>query len=106
MRENNIEGIPDGMTIDTDGNLWVAIFDGSCVIKIDPRQPETLLQKIQVPAKQVTSVAWGGPNLDELYVTSANIVIDGVINPGIHHGGLFRITELDARGYPATNAKV
>lgn len=46
-------GLPDGQTIDTDGNLWVAVFNGGCVIKIDPRKPETLLETIVLPAKQV-----------------------------------------------------
>lgn len=47
------KGLPDGMTIDIDGNLWVALFGLSKVIKIDPRKPETLLQTIDIPAKQV-----------------------------------------------------
>lgn len=46
-------GIPDGMAIDTDGNLWVALFNGYSVIKIDPRKPEKISQKIDIPAKQV-----------------------------------------------------
>ncbi|ENN81654.1 hypothetical protein YQE_01952, partial [Dendroctonus ponderosae] len=51
--KHDIDGLPDGMTIDADGNLWVAVFNGSSVIKIDPRKPETLLETIKVPAKQV-----------------------------------------------------
>ncbi|KAJ8944493.1 hypothetical protein NQ318_011751 [Aromia moschata] len=43
----------DGMTIDIDGNLWVAVFNASKVIKIDPRKPETVALSIQLPAKQV-----------------------------------------------------
>lgn len=43
----------DGMTIDTDGNLYVAVW-GSRVIKIDPRKPETLLDTIELPAKIVS----------------------------------------------------
>ncbi|CAH1118002.1 unnamed protein product [Phaedon cochleariae] len=90
----------DGMTIDTDGNLWVAVFNGSKVIKIDPRKPETLLQTIPIPAKQVTSVAFGGPNLDELYVTSGKFTIDGKILPPPEHGGTYKVTGLNAKGYP------
>lgn len=41
------------MAIDTDGNLWVAIFGAYRIIKIDPRTPETLLQTIAIPANQV-----------------------------------------------------
>lgn len=41
------------MTIDTQGNLWIAIFGGYKIIKVDPRKPETLLQTIDIPANQV-----------------------------------------------------
>ncbi|KAG5883046.1 hypothetical protein JTB14_010435 [Gonioctena quinquepunctata] len=100
LDKNDIVGGPDGMTIDTDGNLWVAIFNGNRVIKIDPRKPETLLETIPIPAKQVTSVAFGGPNLDELYVTSAKFTIDGVVLPPPEHGGTYRVTGINAKGLP------
>lgn len=45
--------MPDGQTIDADGNLWVAVFNGHSVLKIDPKQPETLLYTLKLPAKQV-----------------------------------------------------
>jgi gluconolactonase len=41
------------MTIDADGNLWVAIFNGGKIIKVDPRRPETLLATVEMPVKQV-----------------------------------------------------
>lgn len=41
------------MAIDTDGNLWVAVFGAYRLIKVDPRRPETLLQTIEIPANQV-----------------------------------------------------
>ncbi|KAK3927133.1 Regucalcin [Frankliniella fusca] len=69
---NNVTGNPDGMTIDADGNLWVACFGGSQVIKVDPHR-HTLLDSIAIPASQVTSVELGGPLVaggDTLYVTS------------------------------------
>jgi hypothetical protein len=53
LKKHNITGALDGMTIDTDGNLWIAIFNGFRVIKIDPRRPETLLDTIPIPSKQV-----------------------------------------------------
>ncbi|XP_074040648.1 regucalcin-like isoform X2 [Leptinotarsa decemlineata] len=91
----------DGMTIDSDGNLWVAIFLGSKVIKIDPRRPETLLETIEFPASQITSVAFGGANLDELWVTSANFK---EFSPGQKGGSLFKVTGINARGLPADEA--
>lgn len=54
LAKHGLEGILDGMTIDTNGNLWIAVFNGSCVIQIDPRKPETLLETIAMPVKQVT----------------------------------------------------
>lgn len=104
LTENNVGGFPDGMTIDTDGNLWVAVFNGYKVIKIDPKKPDTLLATIPIPAKQVTSVAFGGPNLDELYVTTARFTVDGMVLPPPEHGGIYRITGVDARGYPGIAA--
>lgn len=70
LKQNNIEAFPDGMTIDADGNLWVACYEGSRVLKINPKTG-TLLDTISLPTPNITSVAFGGKNLDELYVTSA-----------------------------------
>ncbi|KAJ8973400.1 hypothetical protein NQ317_006466 [Molorchus minor] len=43
----------DGMAVDYEGNLWVAVFNGSKVIKIDPRKPEAVVKTIQIPTKQI-----------------------------------------------------
>jgi sugar lactone lactonase YvrE len=63
-------GYPDGMTIDSEGMLWIAIWDGFCVARYNP-VTGNLLQKIDVPAPKVTSCAFGGENLDQLYITTA-----------------------------------
>jgi sugar lactone lactonase YvrE len=63
-------GGPDGMTIDADGNLWVALWGSGTVGKFDPRTGQ-LLQKVFVPAPNVSSCAFGGKNLDILYITTA-----------------------------------
>jgi sugar lactone lactonase YvrE len=63
-------GSPDGMTIDADGNLWVALWGSGSVGKFDPRTGQ-LLQKIIVPAPNVSSCAFGGKNLETLYITTA-----------------------------------
>ncbi|KAF2879806.1 hypothetical protein ILUMI_26333 [Ignelater luminosus] len=106
LKKHNIEGFPDGQTIDADGNLWVAIFNGSRVIKIDSRKPETLLDSIDLPAKEVTSVAFGGPNLDELYVTTARLPNYGEkLLPPVH-GAVYRITGLGAKGLPGVRIKL
>ncbi|MCR5569887.1 MAG: SMP-30/gluconolactonase/LRE family protein [Paludibacteraceae bacterium] len=63
-------GTPDGNTIDEEGMLWVANWGAACVTRWNPNTGE-LLQKISVPALNVTAVAFGGENLDELYITTA-----------------------------------
>ncbi|XP_066157867.1 regucalcin-like [Euwallacea fornicatus] len=99
-KKHGIEGFPDGMTIDVDGNLWLAIFNGYKVVKFDPRNPETLLEIVEIPAKQVTSVAWGGPELDILYVTTAKFTINGVELLPPLHGATYKVTGLGTRGLP------
>jgi sugar lactone lactonase YvrE len=63
-------GWPDGMTMDADGMLWIAEWDGGCVSRWDPARGK-LVQRIPLPVSRVTSCAFGGPGLDELYVTTA-----------------------------------
>jgi sugar lactone lactonase YvrE len=63
-------GKPDGMTIDAEGMLWIALYRGGCVGRWDPRTG-VQLAAIQLPAQRVTSCAFGGPRLDELYITTA-----------------------------------
>jgi sugar lactone lactonase YvrE len=62
-------GIPDGLTVDASGGIWIAIWDGACLEQLDPSGQ--LVQQIQLPVQYPTSMAFGGPNLDELYITSA-----------------------------------
>lgn len=54
LDDHDIPGVPDGMTIDTDGNLWVAVFDGGCLLHINPNTSQ-LLKTIKFPAKQVST---------------------------------------------------
>ncbi|MBD3662850.1 SMP-30/gluconolactonase/LRE family protein [Sulfitobacter sp. TSTF-M16] len=63
------DGAPDGAVTDTDGNLWLARWGGACVSCFAPDR--THLRDISVPALQVTCPAFGGPDLRDLYVTSA-----------------------------------
>jgi sugar lactone lactonase YvrE len=63
-------GWPDGMTSDTDGNLWIAMWGGAQITKWDPRTGR-LLDQIPMPVPQPSSCIFGGADLNELYVTSA-----------------------------------
>lgn len=63
--------LPDGMTIDTEGFLWIALFNAGKVIRIDPKTGETAFEVLVPNAKQVTSCTFGGKDLNELYITTA-----------------------------------
>lgn len=63
-------GAPDGMTIDVEDKLWIALWGGYAVARFDPVSGQ-LIQKINVPAPHVTSCAFGGKNLETLYITTA-----------------------------------
>ena len=65
-------GQPDGMTIDEKGKLWVGMWNGNSIARFDPESGE-LISRILVPAHNVTSCAFGGPDLDTLYITTAGI---------------------------------
>lgn len=65
-------GYPDGMAIDEEDMVWIALWNGRAVARFNPETGE-LLQKIDVPAQNVTSCAFGGDQLDILYITTASI---------------------------------
>lgn len=70
-RFGQADGYPDGMTVDREGCLWVAFWDGWCVRRLSPRgEPIALLP---LPVQRPTSCTFGGPDLNLLFVTSATI---------------------------------
>lgn len=66
------EGYPDGMTIDTEGMLWIAHWDGWKVSRWNPLTGE-LLATVLLPASRITSCTFGGKKLNDLYITSAKV---------------------------------
>ncbi len=84
------KGKPDGMTMDTEGMLWVALYGGGAVTRWDPRDGK-LLATIEVPARNVTCCAFAGLRMDELYITTARQGLDPqALAAAPHSGGLFR----------------
>lgn len=63
-------GLPDGAAIDSEGFYWAAMFDGSRVIRLDPRNGQ-IVDEIPLPVRWPTMVAFGGPDLKTLYITSS-----------------------------------
>lgn len=61
-------GMPDGLTVDSQGFIWCAVYDGWKVVRIDPQGK--IVEEIHMPIARPSSVAFGGRALDELYITS------------------------------------
>jgi sugar lactone lactonase YvrE len=87
------DGSPDGMCIDADGNLWIAIWGAGQVRCYTPGGE--LVATVEVPAPHVTSVAFIGPQLDTLFITSAHE------DESQNAGHLFT-ARVGARGTPTT----
>lgn len=68
-KENNYGGRPDGAAVDSEGNYWVAMFEGARIAKLSPEGE--LLGEIKLPVRCPTMPAFGGADLKTLYVTSA-----------------------------------
>lgn len=86
------DNIPDGMVIDEKGFLYVAIHGQGKIMKINPTTA-AIEMEIVIPEKSLTSVAFGGPNLDILFATAKK-------------SKLFKITGLGVKGVPMHNFKM
>lgn len=69
------DGLPDGMTVDAAGRLWLAHWGGGCITAHDPRDGAELA-RVTLPVPQITKMAFGGPDLRTLFVTSARDGLD------------------------------
>lgn len=61
---------PDGMCLDSEGNIWLALWGGYSVVCVDPQRGE-IRDKVNVPCSRVTSCCFGGDHFDELLITTA-----------------------------------
>jgi D-xylonolactonase len=93
------EGTVDGMTVDVEGNLWSAIWDGFAVRKYSPEGD--LLGTVRFPVAKPSSAIFGGPDLDRLYVTTAG----GAADADTAEGTLYRV-DVGAKGLPEFRSRV
>jgi sugar lactone lactonase YvrE len=83
--------VPDGLTVDAEGGVWVAVWGGYAVLRHDPGG--RVLETVNLPAARVSSCVFGGPDLDRLYITTA-------AGPGESAGALF-VCEPGVTGQPS-----
>jgi L-arabinonolactonase len=90
-------GVPDGATVDAEGHLWSAIAGGGKIVRYNP--DGKIDRTLEMPVPIVTSVMFGGDNLDILYATSIGSKVLGM-EPGPDGGRLFAIKGLGIKGKP------
>lgn len=95
------EGIPDGMTVDAEGYVWSALWNGGCVVRFAPDGRE--VTRIPFPARQVSCVTFGGTDHTDMYVTTAGG--DDKAGQGAGAGALFRVN-LGIKGVPEFPSRV
>jgi sugar lactone lactonase YvrE len=91
-------GIPDGMTIDADGCLWMALYGGSAVHRYAP--DGHLDTTVSFPATNITCPVFGGREFHQLYVTSARDGLDERQRAAQPHAGAVFAVDVGARGLP------
>ena len=105
------EGMPDGLTVDEEGYVWSARWDGGCLVRYSPDGEE--VARIHFPARKVSSVTFGGENYEQAYVTTAlgeplaagESVADRREEEGAGAGALFRV-ELGVSGVPEFRSRI
>ncbi len=81
------EGFPDGMTIDADGRVWSALWDGGRIVRL--AENGAIEDEVKLPTKKISSLSFGGKDYSEIYITSAGG--DSKSENGAAAGGLFRV---------------
>ena len=95
------ESRPDGMTVDAAGCVWSARWGGYAVVRYDPEGKEML--RVELPAQNVSSVAFGGPDYTDMYLTTASCGKRPAT--GEKAGSLYRLTP-GVRGVPEFRSRI
>ncbi|MEX1021309.1 MAG: SMP-30/gluconolactonase/LRE family protein [Litorilinea sp.] len=94
-------GIPDGMTVDAEGYVWSARWDGWCLMRYAPDGTEAMC--VDMPTKKISSVIFGGPDYKDMYITTAG-GHDRAEN-GDTAGALYRL-RLGIQGVPEYHSQI
>lgn len=92
-------GAPDGMAIDAEGCLWIALWGGGAVVRCSPTGE--LLARVEVGPSRASAVAFGGPDLSTLFITTARPDPDGPPDPDERDAGLVHAVHVGVPGLPA-----
>lgn len=88
-------GEPDGMSVDACGNVWTACWGAGCIIGISPEAK--VIGHISVPAKNVSSVAFGGKNFESMFITSSTCFLEEIAE---YDGRCYYMEKCPAIGKP------
>lgn len=90
---------PDGLSVDAEGCLWSAMWDGWCIIRFDPQGRE--MTRYPLPVQRPTSCCFGNADLGTLYITTASVGLsEAEIEQSFASGDLFCL-ETEVRGLPS-----
>jgi sugar lactone lactonase YvrE len=88
--------MPDGLTVDADGGVWVALYDGRAVQHFGP--DGTAGARVRVPEGRVTACTFGGAELDRLFITTSREGLSAEDEPS---AGSLYVADVGVRGLPA-----
>jgi D-xylonolactonase len=86
-RFSDADGLPDGATVDSEGRLWSALWDGACIVRLLPNGE--MEKRIQVPTRKASSLTFGGEDYCDIYITTAGA--NNKEENGELAGALFRL---------------
>jgi sugar lactone lactonase YvrE len=88
LSDDKRHGYPDGATVDAEGYIWSARWEGACVIRIDPKGG--IDRVVEIPATRVTCPVFGGAEMDTLYLTTSRAHVDAeTLSRYPDQGGVF-----------------
>ena len=104
IRLNSKDGAPDGMTLDNKKNLWVCHFNGACISVFNKKGKK--IHKINFPAKNITNCTFGGPNNNELFVSSATKSMSKKDQKKYRYSGSFFSVKTNMKGKLSKSYKI